>query len=221
MACYVFPYLISNFSLTVLCHENVCLSLNGSDSSPCHSQADNPWLHALIRVLCTFGRWVAVHLERNAHLLSRACTATVTVQGTLPPTAWVSVHLGSHSPTPLCPLVWLVAAPTSSQAPSVMAAPEERVGSLHRCHSNTFQRCSLQSLWVFQFSMAALLLRGYVYPRNKQFAKYVSCSSVKYALTVRKNGCALNKRKAMSNCWEVNLRAEQKEKVERVHLASA
>ncbi|EOB02236.1 hypothetical protein Anapl_12923 [Anas platyrhynchos] len=32
----------------------------------------------------------------------------------------------SRSPTPLCPLVWLVAAPTSLQAPSVMAAPEER-----------------------------------------------------------------------------------------------
>ena len=45
IACYIFPYLLSKFSLTIFCHENIHLSLNSFDSSPCHGQANNPHLH--------------------------------------------------------------------------------------------------------------------------------------------------------------------------------
>lgn len=87
-------------------------------------------------------------------------------------------------PTPLCPLVWLVVTSTSLQAPSSMAEPEEEVGLLHCNHGNAFQRCSPQSLWVFQFSMAASFLRGYVYPSNKHVVQHISRYSVKYIFTV-------------------------------------
>lgn len=45
IACYIFPYLLSKFSLTIFYHANTHLSLNSFDSSPCHGQANNPHLH--------------------------------------------------------------------------------------------------------------------------------------------------------------------------------
>lgn len=188
IACYIFPYLLSKFSLTVFYCENIHVSLNSFDSSTCHGQANSPHLHTLVHILFTFQKILATWFERSGHPFSGGHSLGQPSIDRLNLSVVIVVF-----PTPLCPLVWLVATSTLSQAPSSTAEPEEGVGSLHCNHSNTFQRCNLQSLWVFQFSMAALFLRGYVYPRNKHTAKYLRCYSVKYMLTVYKTSWALNK----------------------------
>lgn len=164
---------------------------------------------------------LATWFGRGGHPFSSGCTAHVTVRSTCPLTT--SISLCSFIPVsksliPPCLAGWNI---HLTQAPNFMAEPEEGVDSLHCNHGNTFQRCSLQSSWVFPFSTAALFLRGYVYHRNKRVAKHLSHYSVKYILPMYKTSWALNKMEGYIQCCELHLGIDQKGAVKRVHLTSA
>lgn len=142
--------------------ENICLSLNHFDSSPCHSQADIPHLPTHPYTYCSsLRKYLSCSLRGVAVLYQGSAQPPSQPRA---PFYWVPEPLCSSVPISHFSMPPCLAACNMrlTQAPSFMAELEERVSSLHCCHSNTFHRCSLQSLQVFQFSMAALFFRGFV-----------------------------------------------------------
>lgn len=134
---YLSPYQLSKFSLTTFYHENIHLSLNSFDSWPCHGQANTSHLHTHSYKYSSCIRRYFPHSLRGEVILSQGAALPASSFGA--PVHWL-LNLSVVTflfPTPLCPLVRLVAKSTSSKAPGSVAEPEEG-GLLHCNHGNTF-----------------------------------------------------------------------------------
>ena len=186
IACYIFPYLLSNFSLTVFCHENIHPPRSSSDSSPCHGQANDPHLRAHSYAYSSPFRRLLPHAVRGAATLSHGAAFLTPQFGApvhRPPERLCSRVPASHSLVP----------PRLAGRNGRLIAGSELCGRTRGRgrfaplqpwqHFPKTQPTVLASLPVFHGSPVSQRLR---LPRNTRVAKPVSRSSVKCILPLYK-----------------------------------